>query len=415
MRRSMALDNMNQITESLTYQTTTGLIILSNIIGNSNITGLSLASGVSGRAAVFSGATLPLQGSSGPQGTFGIVSDPTDDRLVWAGEGAFPATNVSACSVGQYDTVSKQRLQMYNFSALKNNVTYCTPNDIVITTREGVTEMYVSDFSGYRIYKADMETAKVSIFSEDLSLLCTASDPSGCTGGPLTIGPNGMALYIDAKDKQHLLVAVSPNRLVKFSLDTPHAGAIVSPGLSSAANALEFMDGITLYTPQDKGSRNSVLYVASGTEPTGALLVITSVDEWKTFELRQVLNFSCSDSSATAIRIAAEHLIGLCNNGFSPGRSLINTVPNFASSVPIAKTIQFMEDPNLVPESFGYDPNRNMLIMGSFRDGGIYGYPYNDLDSLVFEYDVADSYTYIKPSKLVFCIKCCVVDVDLVS
>lgn len=49
----------------------------------------------------------------------------------------------------------------------------------------------------------------------------------------------------------------------------------------------------------------------------------------------------------------------------------------------------------MVPESFGYDANRNMLVFGSLSDGSIRGYPYNGFSDSPITYTPSSLHTYI--------------------
>jgi hypothetical protein len=108
---------------------------------------------------------------------------------------------------------------------------------------------------------------------------------------------------------------------------------------------------------------------------------------------------NCNDPSATAIRQAEKSfLIGLCNNNFAPGQSLVNIVPNFVNMLPISNAIQTVEFPDLDPESFSYDPSSNMVILGSQNGGGLIGFPYNNLDGVTIDYPQSVAYTYVPQS-----------------
>ncbi len=404
LTRAMMLNNSAQLTESLTYQASTGRVIVSNMLASSNTTGFTLSTAINGQivTASLSGNSLyPVGESTSTFGTFGLFADPVSDNIVWAGVGLFFPTATSACAAEGIDTTTRKTVAFYDFSPYKNTATNCVVDDVYVSSSSGVSDyLYATDFFGYRIYKVDLSTDAVSVLSSSQALLCTGyGTANGCLGVTMN-GPNGITMYVDKKGAQWLLISLSPNGLVKMNPSTG-AGTAVTPGPSTSATALQYLDGMSMYMPSSTSAYlNSVLYAASGTDPTGALLVMTSTDQWSTFELRQVLNMNCNDPSATAIRPAgSSYLLGLCNNNFVPGVSLVNIVPGFTGLQPIAMTAEFFTYNNLVPESFGYDPNRNMLVFGSQSSGGLRGFPYNNLDGDVINYQQSASHTYVAPGK----------------
>jgi hypothetical protein len=393
LNRAMIVNNSAQVTESLTYQASTGRVVVSNLFPTSYTTSLAMSTGINDQSISYSGKTLPSEAlSNSTFGTFGLLTDLNSDNIIWAAIGLFPPTPTSACAAASIDTTLNKYTNVYDFSSFKNKTTGCLVDDVYVTTANGASNMlYATDFFGYAIYKANLMTGVTSSLNHDQSLLCAGySNPNGCLGDT-TNGPNGIVMYTDSNGNDWLLISVTPNRLVKMDPVSGN-GTVVNPGPNTAANALQYLDGMTLYF----AGINSVLYAASGTAPTGALQVLTSTDDWTTFELRQVLNMNCNDQSATGIRQAGNsYLIGLCNNNFNPGKSLVNVVPDFVSMQPIAYSVQTVNFTNLVPESFSYDPNKNMVIFGSQMKGGLTGFPYNNMDGTVINYEVSDAYTYV--------------------
>lgn len=122
---------------------------------------------------------------------------------------------------------------------------------------------------------------------------------------------------------------------------------------------------------------------------------MTSVDDWATYEVRAVYSANCNDASVTAVRLAGDYAIVLCNNNFVPGLSLVNVIEDVDESNPIASTVENVVYTNMLPESFDYDPNRNMLVFGSQSTGAIRGFPYNNQDDIVITYPSSAAYTYI--------------------
>ena len=234
--------------------------------------------------------------------------------------------------------------------------------------------------------------------SKDLSLLC-----SGIPKQDAFNGPNGIVIYTDASSKNWLIIAISPSRLVKMDMVTG-LGSVVLPGLSTAkTNALLLLDGIAIYS---KGlpAGVSVIYATGGVQPQGTIQVISSVDQWKTYELRSVINANCVQGSSCynpAVRLAGDAIVTLCNNNFVPGTNTIyySTISNIGSKLPIAIQSQIIDFPYLSPENFDYFPITNMLVFGSLAGGAIRGVPYNPLYSTVVTNSPASVSTFI-PSGL---------------
>lgn len=146
--------------------------------------------------------------------------------------------------------------------------------------------------------------------------------------------------------------------------------------------------------------RSAVLYGAGSTSPNGTIEVLTSVDDWATYEVRSVYNASCGDASDTAVRLAGDYAMVLCNNNFMPGSILVNLVADVDDSNPIASTAEHVVYTNMLPESFDYDSNRNMLVFGSQSTGAIRGFPYNNQDDAVITYPSSAAHTYISSGNL---------------
>lgn len=233
----------------------------------------------------------------------------------------------------------------------------------------------------------NLTTGEQSILNNNQSLLCGGTICTGSTSN----GPNGIVLYTDASNIKWLLIVVVPNRLIKMNTRTGDA-TVIEPGINTPQNAIYNLDGMTLF---DQGSRDSVLYaVGKVPESQGTVQVLTSTDEWSTFELRQVYNANCADQSDTAVRMAGSTVLTLCNNNFAVGIDYI-TVLNSVGGNPIASTLEVINFPSMVPESFTYDPNRNMLVVGSLSDGTIRGVPFNSLGEGAITYDARTMHTYI--------------------
>eukprot|EP01031_Cornospumella_fuschlensis_P036973 gene36973-44853_t len=202
-------------------------------------------------------------------------------------------------------------------------------------------------------------------------------------------------MYTDTQNKAWLLVGVSPNRLVKIDPVSGNA-TVVEPGPNTPSGALQGLDGMSLYLSSSSvNPRSAVLYGAGGTAPNGTIEVMTSVDDWASYEVRAVYSSSCNDASDTAVRLAGDYAIVLCNNNFAPGLSLVNVVADLDTSNPVASTAEVIDYNNMIPEGFDYDPNRNMLVFGSQSTGSIRGFPYNNQDDSVITYSSSAAHTYV--------------------
>jgi hypothetical protein len=388
---AMEIDNSNQISESIVYQASTGRVLISNMNFYSNTTGIIFSTGINGQVVKSSGSSIYNEFPSGAYGTFGLVTDPIDDSLIWAAVGKFPANDTSACAIQSASTTTNSVVDYFDFFTYKNPTLPCLVDDLTVQTSGGSSVVvYATDFNGYRIYKLDIQTGTQSVLNSNTTLLCSGY-PSDCTNGA-TNGPNGITMYTDINGDDWLLIGVSPNRLVKMDPTTGDA-TIVQPGPNTPPNALNRLDGISLYGY----SRDAVLYGAGSNQPNGTVQVMTSTDDWSTYEVRAVFSATCNDESDTAVRLAGDYAIVLCNNNFYPGLSLVNVLSDLSTKNPIAANVEEFSYSYMLPEGFDYDPNRNMLVFGSQSDGGIRGFPYNNLDDNYISYPATSVYTYVAP------------------
>lgn len=382
--RSMIIQNSNQVPESFNYQASTGRVIISNTL-NGEFYGIPYSNMPT--AVTYTAADMIPQSSTSniSFGTFGLVMDPVNDTFVWAALSLRPPTTTSICAFEKVNTKTRETVAFYNYSTFRNpTLGYCFMNDFAI---DGGNAVYATDFWGYQIFKLDLKTGTQSVLNNNQTILCGTST---CTGTSSN-GPNGIVLYTDSTGKNWLLIAVVPKRFIKMDTVTGYA-TVINPGVNTPMNSIYQLDGMALY---NQGSRNSVLYAVGKVPNTGGTVqVLTSTNEWSTFDLRQVYNANCSDPSDTAVRLAESSVMILCNNAFAVGTDYITIIPNAAGN-PIASTIQTIVYPMMIPESFNYDANRNMLIFGSFTGGAIRGFPYNSFTDSTVTYDNTSVHEYI--------------------
>ena len=190
----------------------------------------------------------------------------------------------------------------------------------------------------------NLTSGEQSVLNNDQTLLCGSLICTSTTSN----GPNGIVLYIDSAGLKWLLIAVVPNRLIKMNSITGEA-TIIQPGVNTPPNPIYNLDGMSLY---DQGPVNSVLYAVGKVPNTqGTVQVLTSTDEWATFDLRQVYSSNCEDQSDTAVRLAKTSVLTLCNNAFAVGTDYVTVLSSVASN-PIATTLEVLNFPNMIPESF---------------------------------------------------------------
>lgn len=387
---AMEVRTATQIPESMTFQSSTGRVLLSNINTQSNTTGIYLATGINNQIVQYNSLSTEYT-SPASFGTFGLQIDANTPDILWAGCGIHYPTPTSTCAIAKINTTTHQISTFYDFSNLKNSSTGCLVDDLVVYSTNGVSKtIYATDIYGYRIYKVDITSGVSSVLSSSRSLLCSGYHSNECNGHDFN-GPNGIVLYTDKSNKLWLLISVSPNQLVKMDTTTG-AGSIVTAGPNTPRNALQGLDGMTMY---NNGYLNSVLYAVGKTAPSGTIQVLTSVNQWSTYEVRTVLNATCNDASNPAVRFSSTYLLTLCNNNFQPNLAYVNTFMNYMAKLPIANEIQSVTYNFMSPESFAYDIVNNRVVFGSQKDGSIRGFPYNNLDNIVMNYHSADVHTYV--------------------
>lgn len=231
-------------------------------------------------------------------------------------------------------------------------------------------------------------------------ILCGSTE---CSLGNPT-GPNGIAIYTDSSSVSWLIVVADPATLLKINTDSGAVTKIAS-GVNSPSNALSGIDGLVLY---NNGPRNSILYATAIFVSQAGVQALTSRDEWSTYDISTVYNASCTggvdsgDDPALAL-IGSESIAILCSNLLAwDGTAYITVLENVVGDQ-ISKTVETINLPYMAPESFDYDPNRNMLVFSSFNIGGVYGFPYVDEGNIVDDdssgsavsYGSSFAYTYI--------------------
>ncbi len=152
---AMALNYSGVIGESLAYQPTTGQVVVSNIITNSDTVALPFSASINGQTVQYSygpnGALDGVLKSSAAYGTFGTLADAFDDTLMWSAIGLFPPTAGCVCAIIQWNSSNGEILQYYNFTSF-SQPTGCLADDLIIANN-GVenTFAYVTDFFGYQV------------------------------------------------------------------------------------------------------------------------------------------------------------------------------------------------------------------------------------------------------------------------
>mmetsp|Transcript_32988 Transcript_32988/g.55578 ORF Transcript_32988/g.55578 Transcript_32988/m.55578 type:complete len:636 (+) Transcript_32988:123-2030(+) len=239
------------------------------------------------------------------------------------------------------------------------------------------SEIFVTNYWNPQILKVSPVTTSsgpapnMTILNNNASLLISS--------------PNGLTTWTDSNSKTWLIISVAVSKLVKMDPSTG-IGSTIQPGANTvpAGGGLS-MDGLAMVATQGNGRSDqsylaSVLVAAGWTEPNGMLQLITSVDEWSTYDLRAVFNASCRSDSATAVKEGVFDVLVLCAHDFEPPYASIGVAKNIAlGHNPIAVTIQEIQQPNMAPGAFAYDPMRNMLVFGSATNGTLRGFPYNSL------------------------------------
>lgn len=342
---------------------------------------------------------VPINPTTAQYGVFGVVTDPSDDIIVWEAIGIFPPPSVSSiCGFQKVNSTSQDILAQYTGFHVNTQYGGCLVDDLVVSSTSGA--VYATDIWGYQIFKLILSTGAKSVLNGNVSLLCLSTSTSPCASGSVN-GPNGIVLYTDSSGDEWLIINVGSSRLVKMN-PTTGVATVISPGLNTPANPLNNMDGMGLFAA---GPLNSVLFAVGKTPGTvGTVQVLTSTTEWETFDLRVVYNASCVGTNQdVAVRLAGSDAVVLCNNNFSPGTMQVNTLTDVVQA-PIAQTIQSLTLTNMIPESFDYDPIRNMLVVGSVNfgyggnnDGSIRGFPYTNINNgQVINFDATTMHTYVQ-------------------
>ena len=145
--RSMSIQNSDQIPESLTYQPSTGRVIVSNTIDG---TFFGIPYSYAANSVTSSqDSMIALSSFNSSFGSFGMVVDPLNDTLVWTAISLRPPTATSVCAFELVDTTTNATLALYNFNSLRNpTLEYCFVNDVVVDNDLAV---YATDFWGYQV------------------------------------------------------------------------------------------------------------------------------------------------------------------------------------------------------------------------------------------------------------------------